>query len=324
MTAPELEAAKAGPLSNQARAFRRCLGEFATGVTVVTAEVGERRYGITANSFSSLSIDPPLILWSISRTSRSFAAFTRADRFAINVLRSDQIELSQRFSSGADDKFEGVSWSAGKNGSPILEGVAAYLECRRVTAFDGGDHVIIIGQVDCFSQTSGEVLLFVQGRYCIPLDHPSMKGSEGDSRGASRPAGGGAAVPIYMLIFRAFHRLSELFDVHRRAEGVNLAQARVLIGLDERPGISSEDLVRTMFLTAAVVEDAVAELSDRRLVARGPGGELWLTALGHERRQALARREGQFDAEQTKGMDAAEVETVRRFLTKLVDRTAGW
>src|SRR5262245_25032196 len=102
---------------------------FATGVTVITAQSGDRLVGLTANSFSSVSLDPPLVLWSIKRTARSFAVFRDATHFAVNILAADQIALSQCFSSAESDRFAGTQWRAGADGAPLLEGVVAHFEC---------------------------------------------------------------------------------------------------------------------------------------------------------------------------------------------------
>jgi len=158
---------------NDQRSFRRCLGQFGTGVTIVTAHVDGIPVGVTANSFSSLSLDPPLVLWAIGRKSRSYAAFSVASHFAINILSDAQIEVSQRFASEAVDKFTGVQWSQGPCG-PVLSGILALLECAREAVFDGGDHIIVVGRVQRFKLYTGSPLLYVQGRYATANDHPEL------------------------------------------------------------------------------------------------------------------------------------------------------
>jgi len=160
--------------SVDARALRRCLGQFGTGVTVITARVGAERVGVTANSFSSMSLDPPLVLWSIKRTSRSFEAFQAAEHFAVNILSSEQVAIAQAFSGSAADKFSGVDWTAGKTGAPVILGTIATIECRVQLRHDGGDHVVLIGYADDFRQSHGEALLFCQGRYAVAIDHPQL------------------------------------------------------------------------------------------------------------------------------------------------------
>jgi 4-hydroxyphenylacetate 3-hydroxylase, reductase component len=156
--------------------FRRCLGQFATGVTVVTANVQGELVGLTVNSFASVSLNPPLILWSIDVASNSYAKFSVADSFIINVLADDQIALSRHFGRSGPDKFNKISWSMGSNGAPILGGVAAFFECSRESELRGGDHLIVVGRVRRAVQFERSTLLFAQGRYRIATDHP------GDSR----------------------------------------------------------------------------------------------------------------------------------------------
>ncbi|WP_316399502.1 flavin reductase family protein [Bradyrhizobium sp. 33ap4] len=117
----------------------------------------------------------PLVLWSISRTSRSFAVFERASHFTINVLGEDQIALSQQFSSKSSDKFAGVEWSRGNKGCPVLSGVVAFLECDTETTYGGGDHLIIVGRVKRFVQYSGRPRLFVQSKYAVSQAHPRIE-----------------------------------------------------------------------------------------------------------------------------------------------------
>jgi len=109
-----------GDPSQNLRAFRRALGQFATGVTIITACVGDRLAGVTANSFTSVSLDPPLVLWSLESKAQSLPVFREASHFAVNVLAADQVDLSTRFSRSVADKFSSVDWSMGRNGAPLI------------------------------------------------------------------------------------------------------------------------------------------------------------------------------------------------------------
>src|SRR5580698_2380198 len=130
----------------EADGFRRSLAEFATGVTVIATSVDGERFGLTSNSFASVSLDPPLVLWSIRRESKSFAAFAACSHFAVSVLAEDQIELSQRFARSEPNKFGGLDCHVGDGDVPLLPGVAASFECRRSHTHDGGDHLILVGE----------------------------------------------------------------------------------------------------------------------------------------------------------------------------------
>ncbi len=157
------------------RDFRRALGQFATGVTVVTTCAPDgRRVGITVNSFASVSLDPPLVLWSIARQATNFEEFISATHFAVNVLEAGQHHLSRRFSTPMADKFAGVDCEHGPCGLPLLQGASARFICRTVQQYDGGDHVILLGEVEAYSWAEAEPLVFHSGRYRVATRHPEV------------------------------------------------------------------------------------------------------------------------------------------------------
>ncbi len=148
------------------QALRAALGRFPTGVTIVTCvDAAGQRLGLTVNSFAALSLDPPLVLWSLRRASPSLAAFSTAGHFAVNVLAHNQIELSRRFASSLSDKFGAGSWSEGEGGAPVLGGCAAVFECATEARHPAGDHVLFIGQVLRLVDLGLAPLVFQSGRY---------------------------------------------------------------------------------------------------------------------------------------------------------------
>jgi flavin reductase (DIM6/NTAB) family NADH-FMN oxidoreductase RutF len=151
------------------RALRTALGSFATGVTVITARNADGvLVGVTANSFSSVSLAPPMVLWSLDNAAYSRPVFEAADSFAVNVLAVEQTELSNRFASrGEFDKFEGMAFRTGLGGAAVFGGVAASFECRAVAIHDGGDHRIFLGQVEAFADHGLAPLLFHRGVYAV-------------------------------------------------------------------------------------------------------------------------------------------------------------
>ncbi len=145
---------------------------FATGVTIVTAraESGEL-IGLTANSFNSVSLEPPLVLWSLSRVAGSMPALSAGSHYAINILAADQKELAERFSTRREGRWDGVAWTAGISGSPLLAGAAATFECFNRSRYEEGDHVIFVGEVECCAHRAGAApLLFHGGRFYT--EHP--------------------------------------------------------------------------------------------------------------------------------------------------------
>ena len=146
--------------------FRRCLGKFATGVTVVTCCDSEGRpCGITANSFSSVSLDPPLLLWNIAKVSNSLQAYLDAEHFVINVLTSDQQTLSSHFARSDHTLFDNVDFDLSDDGAPLLPDTLATFECRTHQIHDCGDHYIIVGEVTRYRADDGDPLLFFSGSY---------------------------------------------------------------------------------------------------------------------------------------------------------------
>ena len=154
------------------RELRNVFGSFVTGVTVVTTLDKDGKYqGVTANSFSSVSLDPPLVLWSQSINARSFAAFRGADRFIVNILAEHQRDLSQRFAKTGCDKFDGVATRECLGGLPALEECCAWVECRKVAIYPGGDHVVYLGEVLAMERTARRPLAFAQGKYMLVYEH---------------------------------------------------------------------------------------------------------------------------------------------------------
>jgi flavin reductase (DIM6/NTAB) family NADH-FMN oxidoreductase RutF len=150
----------------EARALRAALGRFTTGVTIVTClDAQGAPVGLTANSFNALSLDPPLVLWSLRSPSANLESFRAASHFAVNVLAEAQVELSRRFASKTEDKFAEGQWSAGQGGAPVLAGCAAVFECATASQQDAGDHVLFIGHVLALMEAPLAPLVFQAGHY---------------------------------------------------------------------------------------------------------------------------------------------------------------
>ena len=152
--------------------FRVALGMFATGVTIVTARTASGELiGLTANSFNSVSLEPPLVLWSLARAAGSMPALSSGSHYAINILAADQKALAERFSSRREDRWNDVGWTEGISGSPLLTGAAATFECFNRSRYEEGDHVIFVGEVErCEHRAGAAPLLFHGGRFYT--EHP--------------------------------------------------------------------------------------------------------------------------------------------------------
>lgn len=152
------------------RALRDAFGTFMTGVTVVTTTDGAGNpLGFTANSFASVSLDPPLLLVQIARNSVNYVKFTTTHHFAVNILAEGQKEISNTFARPVPDRFAGLNWQPGPEGSPILPGVAAWFDCTLFKVVEAGDHAILIGKVEAFHATTAPGLGYYRGTYFTPV-----------------------------------------------------------------------------------------------------------------------------------------------------------
>jgi flavin reductase (DIM6/NTAB) family NADH-FMN oxidoreductase RutF len=152
--------------------FRASLGMFATGVTIVTARTpAGALVGLTASSFNSVSLSPPLVLWSLAQAASSMAVFSTGSHYAINILAADQKALAERFASRREDRWAGVAFTEGACGAPLLDGAAATFECFNRSRYQEGDHVIFVGEVERCSHRDGAApLLYHGGKFYT--EHP--------------------------------------------------------------------------------------------------------------------------------------------------------
>ncbi len=150
------------------QALRHAFGSFVSGITVVTcAEAGQQPVGVTVSSFCSLSLDPPMVLWCLARDARSTSAFLKADSFAVHVLAHNQWNLAEKFATRGGDKFSLVDWSMSDDGVPLIENCASRFECQRADAFEGGDHLIVTGEIRHLMVTELAPLAYHKGRYAL-------------------------------------------------------------------------------------------------------------------------------------------------------------
>ena len=157
-----------------ATSFRDALGSFVTGVTIVTARDADGQpFGLTANSFNSVSLDPPMVLWSLSLKSGTLPVFRDAESWAVHVLAADQQAMSDRFARAGADKFAGLAPVDGPEGAPLIEGYAARFGCRARFEYEGGDHAIFLGEVVDFDRRDAEPLIYHGGRYGRVMRSPT-------------------------------------------------------------------------------------------------------------------------------------------------------
>lgn len=243
--------------------LRRALGQFPTGVTVITAAHEGRLVGMTANSFSSVSLDPPLVLWSAARATPSHATFTAADAFAVHFLGAEQRDLAVRF-AGRGDKFDGLAYVEGQTGAPLIEGLAPILECRAWARYDGGDHTILVGRVVRLISRVQEPLLFHSGIMrrieIAPRERPER----------ALASVSFAETDLAHRLARASRIASDGFDAILRSWGLSGPEWSVLACLTDAEGLEVGDLAAM----ATTQRPRLTELLDRMeadaLVERRP------------------------------------------------------
>lgn len=267
-------------MSNQAfdaRDFRRALSQFPTGVTVITAldKQGEP-VGVTASSFNSVSMDPPLILWSIDKGAYSLETFQETEFFAVNVLNRDQVETSNRFASRGEDKFSGIDYSAGQGGAPVLADYAAQFECKTWAVYEGGDHLILVGEVVGYRYNDAQSpLVFARGSYAVSATHPQMAQSS-----TSAEAGEFVGDYLLYLLRETYNRYSqELYPKLQQECGVTPEEWRILALLADNEQMQISDLAPVVMQPEGALIETAGFMADKNLLTQ-VGDSLALTAEG--------------------------------------------
>lgn len=303
------------------RVFRRALGNFATGVTIITARSpsGEQ-VGVTANSFNSVSLDPPLILWSIDKRSGSHAVFEAASHFAVHILAADQIELSNHFARPQEDKFAGVSYESGMGGAPLFADCAARFQCESHQQVDGGDHWILIGKVVAFDDLGRSPLLYHQGAYSMVLPHP---------RAPRKPAPDAAAAPamhgrlmssnLYYLMIQAVNAYQASYTPKQLSTGLRTSEARMLMVLEDSGAqLDLVALQREVAMPTREIEEALANLQQKGLVTETAAGHE-LTEAGRAQTEALWEISRRQQEAVFAGVSAEDIETFRKVLKVVME-----
>jgi flavin reductase (DIM6/NTAB) family NADH-FMN oxidoreductase RutF len=306
-----------GDPAGDARSFRRALGQFATGVTVVATSYEGEVVGMAANSFSAVSLDPPLVLWSIRKESSRCGAFSESGHFSVNVLADDQMDVSSLFGRPQPGQFDQAEWSPGTHGDPLVAGAIAQFECVTHDVLDGGDHVVLVGRVERFARFEGAPLLFAQGQYGVFETHPGLEAGPSAAPGTRYVD---SEDSLFMSLLRAAdHHMSALFQGHRQEVGVTVATGRILNRLARGPA-SLDVLEDDSYLGENAAEDAIAELAAQGHVVEEPGVGWTLTTSGAELRRTLRASAEQFTADQLRGIPRRDLEAAERVLSALLGR----
>lgn len=297
------------------REYRRALGDYATGVTVVTAIADGRVFGITANSFSSVSLEPPLVSWSVGLGSQSHDGFLAAGRYMVHVLSQGQMDLARHFAKSSADKFADREWEAGPDGCPLLPGAIAVFSCVPHTFVRAGDHTICIAEVEQYLRTPHEPLVFAQGRFGIAVDHPSLA-EPAEAEGTDAAAMEGS---IMVAVKRAHMQLVRRFERHYAAENLGMGEARILAHLKDFGPANSAVLAAESFISVRETEDAVARLQASGDI-RDRGGSptcFEITPSGTARIVSLRNRARAFEAAELANIDQDDLDATFRVMSAL-------
>jgi flavin reductase (DIM6/NTAB) family NADH-FMN oxidoreductase RutF/DNA-binding MarR family transcriptional regulator len=301
-----------GAVAIDPKALRRCLGSFATGVAVVTTRHEDKDLGITVNSFTSLSLDPPLVLWCLARSSRTYTAFTASDHFAINVLAVDQVTVSNRFAFRAEEEFPtDVPFHRAIAGIPLLDGICSHFQCRRTDVFDGGDHVVMVGEVIDFAGSDRPGLVYRGGQYAVADAHPSAVSQSQDNLNKGfldstvRPALEGIT-----------RRFESFFDEELREAGISSKESQVLGLLLSRGALDTEEIANLTLVSGSFLEETLDSLKEKDLIARDGGG-CALTTSGRTLASSWFDRLRSYRAQALGPIAPAEAEALQRTLDRL-------
>ena len=263
------------------RDFRRALGQFPTGVTVITTldDKGEP-VGCTASSFNSVSMDPPLILWSVDKGALGAPIFKNASHFAVNVLGKDQVALSNKFAGRGEDKFSGVLYEKGEGGAPLLENCAAQFECKNWNVYDGGDHHILVGEVIKYRHgESISPLVFASGSYAVSMQHPSsMKRDELELN----TEGFLADYVPYLLRVAVSHSSSQLYPQLMAQCGVTPEEWRVFTLLADNGPLGEADLAHMVMQPDELFKGTAKHLLDKGYIVEDGTHTFSLTPSGED------------------------------------------
>jgi 3-hydroxy-9,10-secoandrosta-1,3,5(10)-triene-9,17-dione monooxygenase reductase component len=302
--------------------FRRALGSFATGVTIITTRAADGSpIGLTCSSFNSVSLNPPLVLWSLENTAKSLPVFQSVPHWAVHVLAADQEELSTRFARRGEDKFAGLELETGVGGTPMLRGCSARFQCRTAFQYDGGDHTIFVGEVLSFDRSEAPPLVFHGGRYA----HATRRDAPGTKPRSAYLAGSFGEDFLGYLLGRSHFRFFAQIRPYLAEAGLSDEEFYVLSSLTLKRGMTASDLTAGM---AGVLDDAtrrnLASLIERGLVQVCANGDepteatYELTEAGRRCALRLISAAKAVESQVLERMGAADAPVLKSLLNRLL------
>jgi 3-hydroxy-9,10-secoandrosta-1,3,5(10)-triene-9,17-dione monooxygenase reductase component len=306
------------------REFRSALGAFATGVTIVTAIGADGcRVGVTANSFNSVSLDPPMILWSLAKTSRSLAAFQQAAYWAVHILAADQDTLSNHFAKSGIDKFADLDVELGAGDVPLLREYASRLQCKTAFMYEGGDHVIFVGEVVKFDRRDVAPLVFHGGKYALAARKTEPAVLSGNSPRDSDISYGEDFLGY--LLWRASQHFQSRVIVHLQAHGLNPDSFMILAMLLHHDARTMGQLASGLPQPGAADILALLEILMRlgfvTMAATQPGDEIRLTTKGREATLLIHAASKAIEADFLGRLEPAEGMALKHLIRRFIVQT---
>jgi 3-hydroxy-9,10-secoandrosta-1,3,5(10)-triene-9,17-dione monooxygenase reductase component len=301
------------------RTLRDAFGSFATGVTIVTtAGPAGEDIGLTANSFSSVSLDPPMVLWSLARTAASIEAFRNCGHFAVHILSADQEKLSARFASKGIDRFEGLDLDRGPDGIPMLRDCMARFACKLAYQYEGGDHVIFVGEILDFSHSARKPLVFHGGRYGMLLSRQITSAAEpADALNLSSD-------DLLYQVSNAYFRTRQAVIDELARHGWTAEEYAVLSITGQEDGLCLPEIVarsekiRGKAVSAAIVQKLIARGLLREIDSTDGQARVKLTPEGRVAVMRLSAIRKSSEADVQGGLDQSEVQLLKHLLSRLV------
>lgn len=301
------------------RSLRDAFGSFATGVTIVTtAGPNGSDIGLTANSFSSVSLDPPMVLWSLARTSANIDAFRNSGHFAVHILSADQETLSARFASKVADRFEGLALDRGPDGIPMLPDCMARFACKLAYQYEGGDHVIFVGEIVDFGHSARKPLVFHGGRYGMLL--PKQAAAAADSADALSNL---SSDDLLYQVSNAYFRTRQAVVDELGHHGWTADEYAVLSIIGQEDGLRMPEIVARSerFRGQAISDTIVQALIARGLLRTGEAmdelAKLRLTAEGRLAVMELIAIRKSSEVDVQGSLDPSEVQLLKHLLARL-------
>lgn len=312
--------------------MRRCLSRFATGVTIVATRGADGRHiGLTATSFNSLSLDPPLILWSLAQTATSLEIFKGQRFFSVSVLAVDQVDIARRFAVRMADRFQDVAIHEGLDGIALVDGAVAWFECERRTQVLHGDHWLFVGEVKRCAAADGSPLIFRHGEFAaadmleeVPADPAEVPAGEPEGFEPGDQPFYEEYLPF--LLARAGHQVADGFHRRLRTHGLSLLSWRVLAALSSRDDWTISELCQASLAKQPTISKLIDRLAQRRLVRRrGDPGDarrvlISLAPAGHTAVAPILQDAAAFNLSLLADYPPADLTALKRLLRSMIAR----